>query len=93
MIAHYLLHPDKKHNLDAIAEDYLAYEKIKTENLIGKKGRTQLSFANIDPKKVKEYAGEDADITWQIYNRLDKEIQESNFTLLSEKIEMPDRHL
>jgi DNA polymerase I len=89
MVAHYLLHPDKKHGLDAIAEDFLAYQKIKTEDLIGKKGRSQLSFANIDPQKVKEYAGEDADITWQIYTRLSKEIQESNLRLLSEKIEMP----
>lgn len=89
MVAHYLLHPDKKHNLDAISMDYLSYEKIKTEDLIGKKGRGQQSFANIDPERVKEYAGEDADITWQLYEKLSKEIEESGFRNLTEKVEMP----
>ncbi len=89
MVAHYLLHPDKRHNLDAMAEDYLAYGKIKTEELIGKKNKNQLSFANIDPNKVKEYAGEDADITWQLYERLSVELVEQKLEKLSQDIEMP----
>ncbi len=89
MVSHYLLQGDKKHNLDAIAEDYLGYRKIKTEELIGKKGRNQQNFANIDPQKVKEYAGEDADITWQIYVLLAKEIEKENLIYLAEEIEMP----
>lgn len=89
MVAHYLLHPDKKHGLDAIAEDYLGYMKIKTEDLIGKRGQSQLSFANVESEKVAEYACEDADITWQIYEQLRSELDEENLKNLAEEIEMP----
>jgi len=89
MVAHYLLYPDRKHGIDAIAEDLLGYTKIKTEELIGKKGGRQLNFKDLDPEKVKDYACEDADITWQVYEKLSKELEESKLLKLSKDIEMP----
>lgn len=89
MVAHYLRYPDRKHGIDAIAEDLLGYRKIKTEDLIGKKGKGQRNFKDIDSEKVKDYACEDADITWQVYEKLRKELIDSNFLKLAEDIEMP----
>lgn len=89
MVAHYLIAPDRRHGLDAMAEEYLSYTKIKTEQLIGKKGASQLNFQNLTPEKVKDYACEDADITWQLYKLLSKEITNGNLVQLSEEIEMP----
>jgi len=89
MVAHYLVAPEKKHGLDAIAEDFLSYSKIKTEELIGKKGGRQLNFKDIDPERVKDYACEDADITWQIYEILSERIREDKLSKLAEEIEMP----
>jgi len=89
MVAHYLIAPDRKHGLDAMSEEYLSYKKIKTEQLIGKKGSAQLNFRNLDAGKVKDYACEDADITWQLYKILSKEIKENHLEPLAEEIEMP----
>lgn len=89
MVAHYLVAPDKRHGIDAIAEDYLNYSKIKTEQLIGKKGTTQASFRDLDSDDVKDYACEDADITWQLYERLGKELEEKRMSDLAKNIEMP----
>ncbi|MEX2369477.1 MAG: DNA polymerase I [Bacteroidales bacterium] len=89
MVAHYLVAPDKKHGLDAIAEDYLNYAKIKTEELIGKKGGKQQNFRDLDPEIVSRYACEDADITWQLYEKLAEELKEKNMVPLAENIEMP----
>lgn len=89
MVAHDLVQPGQKHGLDSMAEAYLGYVKIKTEELIGKKQREQLSFASIDPEKVKEYAGEDADITWQLFRILEKELEEHRLTRLAEEVEFP----
>jgi DNA polymerase-1 len=89
MVAHYLVAPEKKHGLDAIAEDFLSYSKIKTEELIGKKGARQLNFKDIDPERVKDYACEDADITWQVYEILMKKIEKENLAKLAFDIEMP----
>jgi DNA polymerase I len=89
MVAHYLVAPDKRHGIDAIAEDYLNYDKIKTEDLIGKRGRNQKSFKDLEPEIVKDYACEDADITWQIYEQLSKELKEKKLESLSQDIEMP----
>jgi len=89
MVAHFILKPEQKHNLNILAEQYLNYSMISIESLIGKKGARQSSFRSIAPEKAKEYAGEDADITWQLAQILRKEITDNGFGELSETIEMP----
>ncbi|MDF1575484.1 MAG: DNA polymerase I [Bacteroidales bacterium] len=89
MIAHFILKPEQKHGLNVLAEQYLNYSMISIETLIGKKGNRQLSFRSIDPEKACEYAGEDADITWQLAQILRKELHDNGFNELSENIEMP----
>ena len=89
MVAHFIVKPDQKHNLNVLAEQYLNYSMISIESLIGKKGARQSSFRSIAPEKAKEYAGEDADITWQLAQILRKEIDDNGFHGLTENIEMP----
>ena len=89
MVAHYLVAPEKRHGIDAMAEDYLVYSKIKTEFLIGEKGKNQKNFIDLDPEIVRDYACEDADITWQMYELLVQELKEKQLTELAENIEMP----
>lgn len=89
MVAHYLVAPDRKHGLDAMAEDYFGYAKVTTEEMIGKKGTRQKNFRDLDPEKVKDYACEDADITWQLYQELKKELEEKELNRLALEIEMP----
>ena len=66
MLAHYLLQPDQRHGMDVLAENYLNYSPVSIETLIGKKGKNQGTMADADLKDLAEYAGEDADITWQL---------------------------
>jgi len=89
MLAHFILKPEQKHNLNVLAEQYLDYSMVKIESLIGKKGARQASFRSVAPEKASEYAGEDADITWQLAEIFKKEIKERGFSELSEQIEMP----
>lgn len=89
MIAHYLIQPELRHGIDYIAETILNYQKIHTEELIGKKGKNQLSFRDLAPKKVYEYACEDADIALQLKNRLELELKNKNCEELFYNIEMP----
>ncbi len=89
MVAHFILKPEQKHNLNVLAEQYLDYSMVKIESLIGKKGIRQSSFRSVAPEKACEYAGEDADITWQLAGILRKELVENGFKDLSENIEMP----
>ncbi|HDN58689.1 MAG: DNA polymerase I [Bacteroidetes bacterium] len=89
MLAHFILKPEQKHNLNVLAEQYLNYSMVKIESLIGKKGTRQSSFRSVAPEQACEYAGEDADITWRLAEILKKEIKEQGFTELSEQIEMP----
>jgi len=89
MVAHFLLKPDQKHNLNIMAEQYLDYSMVKIEELIGKKGARQTSFRLVDREKAKEYAGEDADITYQLAKILSPMIKEKGLSELSENIEMP----
>jgi DNA polymerase-1 len=89
MIAHFILKPDQKHNLNVLAEQYLDYSMVDIESLIGKRGSTQASFRSVAPEQACEYAGEDADITWQLAALLKNQIKEHGFGELSEKIEMP----
>lgn len=89
MIAHFVLRPEQKHNLNVLAEQYLSYAMVEIESLIGKKGSRQSSFRMVDPHKACEYAGEDADITWQLAKIFKKEVEELGFGKLCAHIEMP----
>ncbi|MGE4287515.1 MAG: DNA polymerase I [Salinivirgaceae bacterium] len=89
MIAHYLIQPDFRHNLDDMARSYLNYETIKTEELIGKKGKGQRTMDLVPVEQVKDYACEDADITFRLYPKLKKELEQWNLTRLFHEIEVP----
>jgi len=89
MVAHFILKPEQKHNLNVLAEQYLDYSMVEIESLIGKKGTRQTSFRTVAPEKASEYAGEDADITWQVAEILKTEIEEQGFSELCDQIEMP----
>lgn len=89
MLAHYLIEPDMRHNMDLLAESYLHYKPISIETLIGKKGAAQLSMAVVDVEKVKEYAVEDADITLQLKQKLEPELHNRNVYNVFENLEMP----
>lgn len=89
MIAHFILKPEQKHNLNILAEMYLNYTMVTIESLIGKKGTQQASFSSVSPELAGEYAGEDADITWQLTGILKRELEENDFSKLANTIEMP----
>ncbi len=89
MIAHYLLQPDMRHNMDVLSETYLNYKPVSIEELIGKKGRNQLSMRNVEVEKVKEYAAEDADITFQLMEVFKPKLKETETWKLFEEVEMP----
>ena len=89
MVAHYLIQPELRHNLDYLSEIYLGYKKVATEELIGKRGKNQLSMRQVDLEQIKEYACEDADITFQLKALLDKDLNDSNLKDLFTEVEMP----
>ena len=89
MIAHYLLNPDMRHNMDILAETYLNYQPIPIENLIGKKGKNQGTMREVPLDLQTEYAVEDADITWQLYTIFSEQLKKDKLTRLYEDIEAP----
>lgn len=89
MIAHYLLQPEQRHNMDYLAEVYLNYQTIHIEELIGPKGKNQKSMADLDPSAIVNYACEDADVTLQLEAIFAKELKEQGLLALFEDIEMP----
>ncbi|MEZ4929790.1 MAG: DNA polymerase I [Chitinophagales bacterium] len=89
MLAHYLLEPDAKHNMDDLALDYLKYETIHLEDLIGKKGKNQKQFNEIELKEQTNYAAEDADITQQLFAIFDQKLKQENLQNVFNDIEMP----
>ncbi|TBH73493.1 DNA polymerase I [Aquirufa nivalisilvae] len=90
MLAHYLIEPEKRHNMDAMSMSYLHYEPMSIEKLIGKKGTKQGNMRDVDLDLVKEYAAEDADITWQIKPHLDQLMASNDKTIqLFKEVEMP----
>ena len=89
MIAHYILKPEMRHNMDYMAEVYLNYETIHIDELIGPKGKSQLSMRDIAPEKVCDYAAEDADITLKLKSKLEAELKAEGLFNLFESIEMP----
>ncbi len=89
MLAHYLINPDMRHNMDVLSETYLNYTPISIESLIGKKGKNQLSMRDVPLEKQTEYAVEDADITLQLKEHFEKELGEANTQKLFDEIEIP----
>ena len=89
MVAHYLIQPDLRHNLDYLSEIYLGYKKVATEELIGKRGKNQLTMRQVDLEQIKEYACEDADITFQLKELLDQEMIKAEVKNLFTQVEMP----
>ena len=89
MLAHYLINPDMRHNMDVLAEAYLNYTPISITELIGKKGKNQLSMRDVSLEKQTEYAVEDADITLQLKEHFTKELGEANTQKLFDEIEIP----
>ena len=89
MIAHYVLHPELRHNMDYLSEIYLNYKTIHIDELIGPRGKNQKSMRDLAPSEVYEYAAEDADITLQLYKVLDEELRREGLFDLFHNIEMP----
>ena len=89
MIAHYLIQPELRHNMDYMAEIYLQYKTIHIDELIGPKGKNQRSMRDLDPQQIYEYAAEDADITLQLKNKLEPELRKYDCENLFYQIEMP----
>jgi DNA polymerase-1 len=89
MLAHYLLQPDMRHNMDVLAETYLHYKPVSIETLIGKKGKNQKSIRTVDLEILKDYACEDADVTLQLKKVFAPKLNEDEVTGLFEEIEVP----
>lgn len=89
MIAHYLIQPELRHNMDFMAETLLHYRTVHIEELIGPAGKNQKNMRDLDPQDVYEYAAEDADITLQLKEVLEPKLQEVGAVQLFHDIEMP----
>jgi DNA polymerase-1 len=89
MIAHYLINPDMRHGMDILAETYLNYQPVSITELIGKKGKNQLSMRVVPIKDQTEYAVEDADITLQLKEHFTTELENGNVTKLFRDVELP----
>lgn len=89
MIAHYLLEPDMRHNMDFLAQTYLNYKPVPIETLIGKKGKNQMSMRMVNSEQLKEYACEDADITLQLKEVFEPMLPAAEAAELFRKIEIP----
>jgi DNA polymerase-1 len=89
MIAHYLINPDMRHNMDILAETYLKYSPKSIETLIGKKGKNQLSMRDVALEDIKEYAAEDADVTLQLKEVFSSELDKTGTKKLFDEIEIP----
>ncbi len=89
MLAHYLVQPELRHNMDYLAEIYLDYQTIHIDELIGAKGRGQKNMADLPPAEVCDYACEDADVTLRLTEPLKKEMEENALTGVFKEIEMP----
>jgi DNA polymerase-1 len=89
MLAHYLIQPDLKHNLDFLCDIYLNYKKIPTDDLIGKKGKNQITMRSVSPEKLRDYSCEDADLTFQLKQKIDPDLDKTGVRELFETLEMP----
>ncbi len=88
MLAHYLIEPELRHGMDYLSETYLQYAPVSIETLIGK-GKNQLNMRDIPVDAVKDYAAEDADVTWQLYEYFQPKLKKEGLEPLFENIEMP----
>jgi DNA polymerase I len=93
MLAHYLLQPDMRHNMNYLAATYLNYQAVPIEALIGKKGRSQLSMRLVETEALKDYACEDADITLQLRSVFEPLLQEQGLRKLFDDVEIPLIHV
>ena len=89
MVAHYVLQPELRHNMDYLAEIYLHYQTIHIEELIGPKGKGQKNMRDLSPQEVYLYACEDADVTLKLKNILEQELKKNDAEKLFYEIEMP----
>ena len=89
MLAHYIINPDMRHNMDVLAETYLGYHPKPITDLIGKKGKNQGSMRDVPIDQQTEYAAEDADITWQLKEHFEKELGKNEQRALLDKVELP----
>ena len=89
MIAHYLLNPDGRHGMDYLSEMYLDYKPVSIETLIGKKGKNQLTLREVDIPTQTNYAAEDADVTFQLYELFAPQLAKENVEKLFYDVEMP----
>jgi DNA polymerase-1 len=89
MIAHYLLNPDGRHGMDYLSEVYLNYKPVSIETIIGKKGKNQGNFRDADVRTQTDYAAEDADVTFQLYELFAPQLKKENLEDLFFTIEMP----
>ena len=89
MLAHYIIEPEQRHGMDFMALNYLNYEPISIETLIGTKGKKQGNMRDVPLEAIKEYAAEDADITLQLKTILDKELKKTNQEKLLYEVEVP----
>ena len=89
MLAHYVIEPEGKRSMDVLSAKYLGYEPIHIEELIGKKGKHQGNMRDVEPKKIKEYAGEDADITLQLKNVFTPQINSCGVEKIFNEVELP----
>lgn len=89
MLAHFLTEPDGKRNMDALSAKYLHYQPVSIESLIGKKGKGQLTMRDVPVDEVKEYAAEDADVTWQLKEAFDPMLDSEGMRNLFENVENP----
>jgi DNA polymerase-1 len=89
MLAHYLLQPDQRHNMDFLSETYLNYKPVAIESLIGKKGQKQLNMRDVEFEKIKEYAAEDADVTLQLKQVFAPMLTSTDTLELFDNIEVP----
>lgn len=89
MLAHYIIEPEQRHGMDALAEQYLNYTPVSIENLIGKKGKNQGNMRDVPVEEVTEYAAEDADITFQLKKLLEIDVRKNEQEKLLMELEVP----
>ncbi len=89
MLAHYLMEPDQRHGMDALAQNYLGYTPISIETLIGAKGKNQKSMRDVPAAEVAEYAAEDADVTWRLHEAFTPKLAEAGLERVLHDLEAP----
>jgi DNA polymerase-1 len=89
MLAHYLIEPDQRHGMDALAQNYLGYTPISIDSLIGAKGKNQKSMRDLPAAEVAEYAAEDADVTWRLHEAFKPKLAEAGLERVLHDLEAP----